>query len=135
MDGYGVLKGRKRETKSEFFSRHHFRRRGFNIRPPDVGLATGLLDSVSRLDVLHAIVPALRGAASESGHLSPSELERWAARDVAHGRAISAPAAGVARGISASGDLLVEESEGVTFHRSGSLIFAEASPLRSFISR
>jgi BirA family biotin operon repressor/biotin-[acetyl-CoA-carboxylase] ligase len=98
---------------------------GINLRVPDIESATGLPENVSRLDVLDAIVPAIRAAAKAAGHLSEGELERWSARDVARGRDISGPAPGRAAGISAAGDLLVEEGGGVTFHRSGSLIFAD----------
>jgi hypothetical protein len=48
---------------------------------------------------------------------------------VAKGRAVELPGAGVVRGISAGGELLVEAGGAVKPYRAGSLVFAdEATP-------
>ena len=52
------------------------------------------------------------------------ELEAFAARDLAAGRAILQPVPGRARGIAPSGALLVETAAGLSTQSSGSLIFA-----------
>lgn len=102
---------------------------GLNVRAPDLATGIGLRDGVSRVTVLERLVPALRRAASASGHLRAGELARWHERDIARGRVLSEPAAGCAAGILASGELLVEDAAGArTSHRSGSLTFAEPFP-------
>jgi biotin-(acetyl-CoA carboxylase) ligase len=61
--------------------------------------------------------------------LSEDELLAWRARDIAVGRSIRSPIAGVVQGIAAHGALLVRSAE--TGHiesaRSGSLLFADAA--------
>ncbi len=98
---------------------------GVNVMAPDVAAARGLRPGTNRVEALCRLVPALRAAASAAGHLSVAERDAWAERDYAAGRSASEPAAGVVRGISASGELLIEEADGaVRGYRSGSLTFA-----------
>lgn len=98
---------------------------GLNVVPP-VGVAgAGLLPGTDRLEVLEALVPALRAAAAATGHLGADELAAFAARDVARGRRIVAPVQGVVAGIEQGGALLVDTTAGRERVRAGSLIFAE----------
>jgi BirA family biotin operon repressor/biotin-[acetyl-CoA-carboxylase] ligase len=98
---------------------------GLNVAPPAVVTGVGLRAEVSRLQVLDLLVPALRRAASASGHLSDEELARWRERDIASERLLSEPAPGRACGISREGELLVMDAAGsLTRHHSGSLTFA-----------
>ena len=99
---------------------------GINVVAPDVPTGIGLRPGVSRVEVLDALVPALRRAAGASRHLGDDELARWDARDFAAGRPLDSPAEGRASGISREGELLVTDAAGsLTRHRSGSLTFAE----------
>ena len=99
---------------------------GINVVAPDVPTGIGLRSGVSRVEVLDALVPALRRAAGASRHLGDDELARWDARDIAAGRPLVSPAEGRASGISREGELLVADAAGsLTRHRSGSLTFAE----------
>ena len=99
---------------------------GLNLRRPEgVHGAAALRDGVSRLDVLDALVPALRVAASIRGALTNAELDAFALRDVARGRRCVEPQAGVVQGISAGGELLVATPAGARAWRTGSLILAE----------
>ncbi len=75
-------------------------------------------------DLLAEIVPALRAAAFATGPLRDDELAAFAARDLALGLALTAPAVGTARGIQSTGELLVETAAGVTPYRTGSLVLA-----------
>jgi len=99
---------------------------GLNVRAPSERPdAAGLDAAARRLDVLAALVPALRAAAALRGALSAAELSRWASRDLATGRAIVEPSAGVVAGVDATGALLVRGADGsVDRVRQGSLIFA-----------
>ena len=99
---------------------------GLNVRTPPLETATGLADGRTRIDALVRLVPALRRAASAAGHLTRDELSRWAARDIARGRPISAPSSGTVDGVAPSGELLVRSDDGrVARHRTGTLTFAE----------
>ncbi len=99
---------------------------GLNVRAPDLDTGVGLRDGATRVEVLSRLVPALRRAASASGHLRADELARWHERDLARGRALAEPAVGRAAGVTAVGELLVEDASGIrTSHRTGSLTFAE----------
>jgi len=95
---------------------------GINVRAPDGLRAAGLVPGTSRIDVLRAIVPALRGAAAAPGILSRDELARFAARDFALGQRCVAPAIGVVAGIDVDGALLVDEGDERAKHHAGSLI-------------
>jgi BirA family transcriptional regulator, biotin operon repressor / biotin---[acetyl-CoA-carboxylase] ligase len=97
------------------------------IAPPDVPEAAGLRAGTPRVDALLAIVPAIRKAAARTGELTPDELARYASRDALAGRQIVSPGTGVARGLAASGALLVETPAGLEQHRTGTIRFAEAS--------
>jgi hypothetical protein len=60
------------------------------------------------------------------GHLTPDEMARWVRRDIARGRAISAPSRGTVDGVAPAGELLVRSDDGsVARHRTGTLTFAE----------
>jgi len=102
---------------------------GINVRAPSSERrAIGLRDGVSRLDVLSAVVPAIRRAASRAGRLDGSELQAFAARDLAAGRECVEPVAGRVRGIDEGGALLVDVASSgaqVTAVRAGSLVLKE----------
>jgi BirA family biotin operon repressor/biotin-[acetyl-CoA-carboxylase] ligase len=107
---------------------------GINLRPPATEPnAVGLRDGVSRDDVLERIVPAIRGAVAHGGPLDRNELSSFAERDIAAGRRCVEPVAGIVRGISPSGALVVEvalsggnaDGSTLTEVRSGSLVLDE----------
>ncbi|HEX5181247.1 MAG TPA: biotin--[acetyl-CoA-carboxylase] ligase [Gemmatimonadaceae bacterium] len=99
---------------------------GINVRlPPDVAHAGALRAGASRVPVLEAVVPAIRGAAAAHGALKEAELGEYAQRDMARGRACRLPAPGVVQGIDARGSLLVATAVGDVTCRSGSLVFEE----------
>ena len=100
---------------------------GINVRAPDEISAASLLPGVSRVEVLAALVPAVRAAAAGRGALSPRELEQYAARDLARGRRCAAPLAGMVQGITESGALRIETSDGEHRVREGSLVLREDS--------
>lgn len=83
-------------------------------------------DGTSVVDVLDAILPALRRVARADAPLAPSELDAWHARDLARGRTVIAPALGEVAGIAASGDLLIDTAAGRVACRSGSIVFQES---------
>ncbi len=86
---------------------------GVNVRPPDeVPTAAGLRAGTHRVDVLSAVVRAVRAAAACAGHLSADELGRYRSRDVLVTRRIVAPAQGTVGGIAADGSLLVDTVAG-----------------------
>lgn len=119
---------------------------GINLEPPSVDGAAALdrgesdtgpsprlpgVDGDARSDergrparqaVLAELVPALRAAAAGRGGLTPAELEEFAARDWARGRAVVAPQRGTVAGISPAGALLIETPKGMVACASGSLI-------------
>lgn len=95
---------------------------GLNVRqPPGVPNAAALRPATARLDVLAALVPALRAAADRTGPLLPEELHEYASRDLAVGRRCSTPVAGTVAGIAADGALIVSTPSGPHHCRSGSL--------------
>ena len=99
---------------------------GLNVTAPDDhALATGLADGTRRIDVLAAVIPALRRAAAAEGPFTDEELARFGERDVSAGRHISQPAQGVVVGVAASGELLVDTAAGRVACHGGSLVFAE----------
>jgi len=95
-----------------------------------VNLGHSALNAVATLGeadpstVLAEVVPALRACAFATGPLRDDELAAFAARDLAFGRELTHPAAGTARGIAATGELLVETALGLTPFRGGSLVLA-----------
>jgi BirA family transcriptional regulator, biotin operon repressor / biotin---[acetyl-CoA-carboxylase] ligase len=95
---------------------------GINVRAPEGMDAAGLVSGTNRIELLRAIVPALRAAAAAPGLLNRDEIARFGARDFAVGKRCLAPAAGVVAGIDLDGALLVEGSEGRSAHHAGSLI-------------
>ena len=98
---------------------------GVNIEVPlDVSGAVGLGAGVTRSSLLSALVPALRAAAAMRGALLPSEIVEFDHRDFARGRQCSAPAKGVAHGITQDGALIIVSEQGTAHVRGGSLAFA-----------
>lgn len=96
---------------------------GLNVvAPQEVLGAVGLRSGVQRVELLTAIVPALRAAARQRGALTEAELEEYAHRDMARGHTCREPAVGTVAGISPSGELLVRCGEAVGAYRSGSLV-------------
>ena len=101
---------------------------GVNVRAPRaVASAAGLVASAARLEVLGELVPAIRAAAAARGALTPSEVDEFATRDMAFGRACIDPVPGEVRGITASGELLVRTASGLRTFRDGSLTFSGAT--------
>jgi biotin-(acetyl-CoA carboxylase) ligase len=98
---------------------------GINVLPPDVEGAAGLRDGVQRIEVLTAVVAAVRSAAATRGELSPSEIDRYRERDALRGRRVISPSDGTVVGVAASGALLVETPAGREQHRAGTVRFAE----------
>jgi BirA family biotin operon repressor/biotin-[acetyl-CoA-carboxylase] ligase len=100
---------------------------GINVRSPqgEEG-AVGLLDGVQRLDVVAAMVPAIREAAHRTGVLDATEVAAFASRDIARGRSCLAPVSGVVRGIDTRGSLLVDVGSETVAVRTGSLVLTEA---------
>jgi BirA family biotin operon repressor/biotin-[acetyl-CoA-carboxylase] ligase len=100
---------------------------GVNLVPPEdtSGLPSAGLGAADAHTVLAEIIPAVRAAAFATGRLTAEELGGFAARDLAMGRPVVAPGEGTARGISASGELLVEAYGTVSRFRAGSLVFAD----------
>lgn len=97
---------------------------GINLHvPADQPDATALVRADAG-DVLAEVVPALRAAAFASGPLSEAELREFTRRDYARDRALVAPAAGMARGITADGALLIESNGALSSHRAGSLVLS-----------
>lgn len=99
---------------------------GVNVlAPAGVDGAIGLRDGSRRVDVLTAIVGAVRSAAAARGDLTSAETDRYRERDVLAGRRIVSPAVGTVIGVAASGALLVETARGTQQHRAGTIRFAE----------
>ncbi|MDB4905804.1 MAG: biotin/acetyl-CoA-carboxylase ligase [Gemmatimonadetes bacterium] len=99
---------------------------GLNVSPPPMSLpVAGLREGTRRVDVLAALVPALRSAALDIGPLRDDERDAWRARDLAFGRRLRQPIAGIARGIARDGALLVECGNDLRSAHAGSLIFEE----------
>jgi BirA family transcriptional regulator, biotin operon repressor / biotin---[acetyl-CoA-carboxylase] ligase len=98
---------------------------GVNIvAPSDLPGATGLGSSVTRRELLDVLVPALRAAAARRGPLSEDELAEFERRDFARDRRCAAPVAGIAKGITRDGELIVETERGIAHYRGGSLELA-----------
>jgi BirA family biotin operon repressor/biotin-[acetyl-CoA-carboxylase] ligase len=96
---------------------------GINMDSPLDETAAAAVDAgTSRVDVLCALLPELRSAASMLGALTPEEMDEYAARDLARGRQCTEPMRGRVVGIAPSGELLVELADSVARVRSGSLI-------------
>ena len=104
---------------------------GINVRPPAGFDGAGLAPGAPRVDVLAAVVPALRAAARETGPLTDDELTRYAHRDLASGRTCTEPASGAVAGIRPDGALLVDTPAGRVACHAGSLVLAPANSLGS----
>lgn len=101
---------------------------GLNVRgAPWPGAAT-LAPGAERVEILRALVPALREAAQGRGALTVAELHEYRSRDWARDLAIVEPAVGTARGITATGALVIETAAGRVERTAGSLIPAENTP-------
>ena len=98
---------------------------GLNVRATADGGAGALMAGVSRVDALERAVAAVRPAAAVAGPLTPAELARFHARDLAVGRAVVSPDRGVVAGIDAAGAVVIVGPSGHRAHRAGSLVFAE----------
>jgi len=94
------------------------------VSPAHQPSATQLREGVARSALLEIIHPAITAACTAKGELSDDELAAWAARDSTRNASISAPAVGVARGITANGTLMVDTAQGREFYRRGSLVLA-----------
>jgi BirA family transcriptional regulator, biotin operon repressor / biotin---[acetyl-CoA-carboxylase] ligase len=100
---------------------------GVNVRAPvSEPNAIGLRPGISRMDVLGAIIPAIRAAATRAGALSDDERRAFAARDLAAGQRCAEPVTGTVQGIDAGGALLVQSATGIIAVRAGSLVLTEA---------
>ncbi|MGH7664742.1 MAG: biotin--[acetyl-CoA-carboxylase] ligase [Gemmatimonadaceae bacterium] len=96
---------------------------GINVAAPRSLPAAGELQpGTSRVEVLAALVPALRRAALVRGSLTPGELAEFASRDIAAGRRCTRPVPGVVRGITPAGELRVAITAGEATFRGGSLL-------------
>jgi BirA family biotin operon repressor/biotin-[acetyl-CoA-carboxylase] ligase len=99
---------------------------GINVRPPGRETrAIGLAPGAPRLDVLRAVVPLLRAAATAAGHLAQAELAEFAERDSAMGQGCVEPIAGRVAGIDTTGALLINTGSRIAAVRAGSLVLQE----------
>ncbi|MES3034101.1 MAG: biotin--[acetyl-CoA-carboxylase] ligase [Gemmatimonadota bacterium] len=97
---------------------------GVNVRSPRVDPPVASLDAgTTRADVLVHVVQAVLAAGAFDGDLSADELQRFATRDLAAGREISAPLAGTVLGISPGGGLRVRTAAGDAIAVAGSMSF------------
>ncbi|HKN65963.1 MAG TPA: biotin--[acetyl-CoA-carboxylase] ligase [Gemmatimonadaceae bacterium] len=104
---------------------------GINVRPPVGFDGAGLTPGAERVEVLAAVVPALRAAARAAGLLTDEELAAYARRDLAIGRECIEPATGIVAGIRADGALLVDTPASRIACHAGSLVLAPANSLGS----
>ena len=104
---------------------------GINVHPPTGFDGAGLAPTAQRVDVLAAVIPALRAAARTTGPLTDDELARFARRDLALGRQCAEPASGIVAGVRADGALLVDTAAGRVACHAGSLVLAPANSLGS----
>jgi BirA family biotin operon repressor/biotin-[acetyl-CoA-carboxylase] ligase len=95
---------------------------GINVRAPDIPGAAGLTRGARRVEILRAIVPAVRGAVTAPGALTPDEVAIFRQRDLALGRRCAAPALGTVAGIAADGALLVDTATERIACYAGSLV-------------
>ncbi len=100
---------------------------GLNVSasPSAVAHAASLTASANRVDVLAAIIPAIRTAAMLTGKLTDGELGEWRRRDRLAGRRVATPVRGRVLGVLASGELLVETDRGPESVRSGTVTMEE----------
>jgi BirA family biotin operon repressor/biotin-[acetyl-CoA-carboxylase] ligase len=106
------------------------------VAPVDIPRATGLFGFTKqpsnqatkhRRLVLAAIVAGARAAASKSGHLSRTELERFNRRDCLSGKRIVEPKAGIVDGLESNGTLRITTRQGSERIRTGTIRMAEGT--------
>lgn len=98
---------------------------GVNLVPPaNQPRAIGLRAGVLRNEILRVVATEVRDACAATGELTPEELRAYASRDVAADADLREPAVGRARGITATGTLVVDTASGRELFRRGSLVFA-----------
>lgn len=100
---------------------------GINLEPPPVPGSAGLGESIRRAAVVERVIPAVLRAAARSGALTDAELSDFEARDIARGRTVTSPVAGVVLGIDSAGALRIDTASGVETIRSGSVVFSSVS--------
>lgn len=83
----------------------------------------GLLPNVTRLEVLERLVPKLHEV-SHAELLTDDELRSFEASDWLRDRGISAPIAGIVRGVDRSGALMVETPDGLERVIGGSVVLS-----------
>lgn len=100
---------------------------GLNVSAaPTTMVRAGCLNpDAKRLDVLAAIIPAMRSAARQHGKLTDAELAEWRTRDFLAGKMISLPIVGRVVGMLASGELEVETQSGLQVVRAGTVLLEE----------
>lgn len=98
---------------------------GVNVEPPDVAGAAGLPPGTGRVDVLTAVVAAVRASCSAAGWLTEDEILRYARRDTLVGRRVTAPAEGTVVGIAPSGAIILRTAQGTEQYRAGTIQLAE----------
>lgn len=94
---------------------------GVNVTRPEVSGAAWLPAGSARLDVLRAVVSAVRQAAASRGPLTSAEIASFDERDALAGRRIVSPGIGSVEGIDPTGALLVRHDGGVRAYRSGTV--------------
>lgn len=98
---------------------------GINLTAPvDLPGAAGLRAGVMKSDLLKVVVEHVADACSATGDLSLDEVRDFNARDFARGAMLVEPAAGLAKGITPNGTLVVETASGRELFRRGSLVIA-----------
>lgn len=102
---------------------------GVNVREDltEPGVAA-LGGSASCATVLSDVVQAVLQAASPRGELGDGEVDEFAVRDLARGREIVEPLAGIVVGITSSGGLQVRTPRGEAVAVAGSLVFRTLPP-------
>jgi BirA family biotin operon repressor/biotin-[acetyl-CoA-carboxylase] ligase len=101
---------------------------GLNVvAPSDLPGATSIRADSVRVDVLAALVPAVRGAALRRGPLDERELAEFASRDYARDRRCVQPSRGVVAGVTATGELMVRTEKRMEYHHAGSLVLEEGA--------
>ncbi len=97
---------------------------GVNMRAPSLEVpAASLTATATCASVLALLVQAALSAGAAQGELTDDELRRFALRDMAAGRAITAPLVGTVLGITPSGGLQVRTGTGDAVAVAGSLEF------------
>lgn len=104
---------------------------GINLRPPaSEPRAIGLGLAMTNRELVPQVSGLISHAAELRGPLTQDELDAFAARDFARGKACVEPAKGTVQGINARGELLIELPSlepGFVAFRSGSLVLEDDS--------